>query len=254
MYVADESAKTVQILTLNGTLVGSIGGFVAPNSVAVGPGGNFVVIDNGSLIYEFHRGKTQPVRVIGPRSTYRRLNDVSIGQHGAAWVTDEYENESEFCGLAVYPHGSSRPSQVWCGSLLTYFYVAADLQGNGYVTYVDEFSSYTAGVERCAAQGACVDLGYTLTKPEGVAVAQNGDVIVCDLDVGIEIYQPGQTEPSSTIKGLCGDFALGEHDRYLFIPQGSTVERLNYPSGTPAGSIGAFSDAVSVAIDGATEN
>jgi hypothetical protein len=247
VYVADSVARTVTAFTLDGTPVGKLKGFSSPNAVAVGPGHDVYVLDHHTTVDVFKRGATKPFETLTPPSNYPGLIDVTVALDGTLYISDAYASDMSGNGIWVYPPGQNQPTLL-ATPLAFVEYLATDRAKNLFASFIPE------GSDQPGVQENQRSLGFSMLDPLGVAIARNGDIVVCDAKVGIETYKPGQTKPSRTLAMPCADMSLAAHDSALYVTTGGhTVIRYAYPSGAVTQTLRGFRSAVSVAVDGARD-
>lgn len=214
---------------VNPKLIGQItDGINEPERLFVDGSDNLWVTDAGnSTITEYAPGATTPSTTISNGvSTPTGLTVDSAGTVYVANVGTETITE--------YPAGQTTPGLTITMSQSPE-YLATDSSNNLYVSTGLAVWKFAPGTT------AGTNLGLNIGSPSGIEVDKSGNIIVIDdLPLTIDVFPPGQTNPSTTINDSPNDpFALSltkSEERLYVSAIGSSgnfiVQELNYPNGT----------------------
>jgi hypothetical protein len=244
----------------DGKFLRSITNLNSPISVAVDRHESIYVMEQlTGTINVYHHNQDKPYRVLAvPYYTFEcaALSGLSVGFNGTLYVAYQSCEESSFFGaVMVYPPGASEPSEYLDAEGLTYanyMDVAANRQGDVFATFVGYSSGNYGDVEEFLPGSTHPGHPFRLNllNPRGVDITTTGDIVVCSA-AGIQTFAASNHALKSTINVPCGDISLADHNTMIYVTQGTVVRRYHYPSGTLSQTLSGFSNASSVAVQGA---
>jgi hypothetical protein len=140
--------------------------------------------------------------------------------------------------VTVYPRGQTTPS-LTIPIVGAPEYLAIDRTGNLYVSYLGG-SRGTGVFEFAPGSTAGTDLGLDVSGAGALAVDRSGNIIIIDdYGLAIDIFPPGQTEPTRKLSlggGTAFGLSLNKKERKLYatviVGGAFIVQQLDYPSGT----------------------
>jgi len=236
VYSGDFVNSKVEIYPLKGQNPAPIGeittGISSPERMFVDSKRNLYVTNDGHLSC-YRPGKTSPWQEIA--AGINRATGVVVGPDGTIYVANAGTN-----AVTVYPPGQQTPSEALNVGADPQN-VALDAAGDVYVTYIDGASG-SGVVEFPSGSTTPTNLGLNIQDPGGIEIDSSNNVVVFDsASQDLDIFKPGQTQPSKQIHYADGEpfelaFGKGQHKLYASIyPGGSTgflIETLDYPNGT----------------------
>ena len=119
--------------------------------------------------------------------------------------------------------------------------IALDASNDVYVLYLGGGSSGSGIVEFVPGSTKGKDLGITVGWPSAIEVDRAGNVIALVNGESIEVFPPGQTEPSHNWGLPHGGFflSLSEDEKTLYVSESLgapsnrwIIQQLDYPNGT----------------------
>lgn len=260
IYVADYNTGVVSTYGPDGKFLRSISGLNTPISVAVDRHESIYVMEQlTGTINVYHHNQNKPYRVIAvPYYDFEcaALSGLSVGFNGTLYVAfRSCEGSSFFGGVLVYPPGASQPSQeldAYGLFFANYLAVASDRRGDVFTTYSEYSSSDYGDVEEFLPGSTHPGhlFGLSLLGTGGIDITTTGDIVVCSA-AGIQTFAAGNHALKSTIDVPCGDISLADQNTMIYVTQGTVVRRYHYPSGELSQTISGFSNASSVAVQGA---
>jgi len=240
-------------------------GVLAPTGMAIDAAGNLYVADNAGQGVKGHVFWTVTVYARGGSSVIRTYKDgvqtptdVAVAPDGTVYVANLVS------AVTVYAPGSLHPSrtlQAPAGD--SPVAVAADANGNAYVSYVNQTSGAVYEYAPGATRGKNLGIPFS-GNPHGLALDRNGDLIVAVSNApnpgsSVEVFAPGSTKPKLTLTGPFQPFmvALSRKEGRLFVADYGSgnndggVYVYSYPAGTLLykDTSGAAAGAYGVAID-----
>jgi hypothetical protein len=188
---------------------------------------------------------TRPFRVMHDANHSPR--DVAVGSSGSVF-TANYDGT-----ISVYAPGSNTPTSTLTDSdALQNMYLALDAHENVYMTFVSKTTGSGAVAEFKNGSANPIDLGLKgLTAyVASIAIANNGNIVVCNQTVGILTYAPGRKSPISKIKATSDwvPIALNKRNSQIYIGAVNETVSLTYPAGAPQGVLDSTAFPIGVAI------
>lgn len=179
---------------------------------------------SGALVFTYSSGLSNPINVTADGSG--NVYAVDYGNFYSAFVVE-------------YPQGSNTPLFSCTTDLQGFGGAAVDAHGNVFVTgnyYGGHIFEYAGGLSGCSS----TPLSVSVATPEGIQVDKQGNVVVCDGGIGVDIIKPPYNSISSTISSNCTNVALNKKQNKIFIAEPSNGDVLvaDYPGGTVVTTLG----------------
>ncbi len=251
LYVADQSAATIEIYKQKGSNQQPIGsiteGVSGADGLFVDSKGKLYVCNFGNgTVTVYPRGATSPSETLtGAGSPI----DVVTAPNGTVYVANF--NSGTDGTVLEYPKGQTTPSKtiVTFGSGSFPEGLALDSSGNLYVAFnssdgeVMEFGPGSPGGKNLG-----IHVGYV----GGLTIDHANDLLLDDQNLpGVDVFPPGSTTPSEQITGfqLAFDVALNHTNTKLWVssPFTPAVYGVSYPDGKIVDTISALKSAFGVA-------
>jgi hypothetical protein len=236
LYWANGNAASITIYPSKGVNQAPIGeitdGLAFPTRLFVDKRLNLYVTDPGNddvLVYP--PGATSPSLTISVEAPV----GLTVGSDGTVYVGDVLDYL-----ITEYKRGQTTPSQtIHMG--VPPENLALDAQDNLYVQYTGG-SRGSGVIEFPAGSTKGTNLDLDIGSAGSLVVDRSGNIIIVDGEAnGIDIFPPGQTEPSKTIAVKAGSpaaLSLDKRETELYVTvalpsyAGYIVQRLRYPDGT----------------------
>jgi hypothetical protein len=263
VYVADYGTGILSVFGPDGRFRRSIKNLNSPISVAVDRQKSIYVMEQLiGTINIYHHDSSKPFRqIFTPYYAFEcaALSGLSVGIDGTLYVAYKSCEASSFFGsVLVYPPGASQPSEALDAYGLffaNYLEVASNRNGDVFTTFTGYSSSNYGDVEEFfpGSTHPGHPFGLSLLGTGGIDITTTGDLVVCSA-AGVQTFAAGTHALKSTINVPCGDISLADHNTMIYVTQGTVVRRYHYPSGKLSQTLSGFSDARSVAVEGAIED
>jgi hypothetical protein len=205
------------------------------NSLQVDDRQNLYFADSYSTwVYEYAPGTNTPKKSFP--TSYRPSN---ISVRGNTLYVFQSMDSGGYASIAVYEGGRTHPTRVLSDASITYPQgMAVDKAGNVFVGYGG--ANFTSGIgEFVRGKGTMKQLNQSV-DPLSLAIDPAGnllvDVIATESESAIDVFPPGSTSPSSSIKHLpwMYQFSLTADGKSFYAGDMGHVKKYqmySYPSG-----------------------
>lgn len=238
IYSADYANSTIAIYPAKGVEPHPIGtitaGVSAPERLFVDKNQNLYVANNASVTV-YAKGASQPSLTI--TKGLNRPTGIVTGSDGKVYVGNAGSNS-----VTVYAAGKTSPSKTIAmpaGDQPQN--LALDASNHLYVMYLASGSPGSGVVKFAAGSSKAKDLGIAVGWPSAIELDRNGNLIAVVGGASIEVFPPGQTQPSHTwALPHSGSFlAFSQDEKKIYVSESLgwpsyrwIIQQLDYPNGT----------------------
>jgi len=193
-FVADFVAGTVTCFDLNGNVLGQITGLVNPQGLTIHLGYLYVAETGSNRIDVFRVANSCNSTIVKKYNDSGQYPvDVAVG-NGWVYASNIFSTSGAPGSITWWTGNNSTPAGNYnAGSTESgNYFIALDQSGNLYSSWSDvsgfgQVQCYAAP----AGSGPGTNQGISLTFPGGMAVANNGDVVVSDQLASVNTYSGG---------------------------------------------------------------